>query len=411
MIPCSEHHPASSPFSVFSVMLAFCLWSGLERELHAAPAECPRPVSATCFQQYVFDIEGEPFAPPEFPDIHFAVYNSTYVYNVEAQDTLVPPKACQGSSCPKEEVNGFTLFGDFTSLQLRYSPAPNVQLYGGIFFAIPFGGEDTVDLVRPIFTIDYQPSDGVNFIAGTLQSRHLFLDAVFDDLVYFVRPVEQGFQLLIDSRYYQQDLFINWQQQNTRVTNERFDVGYVGKLKFGPLRLNTQIHFDHLGGEIPFPDTRPIVTRNNTAWAIGPALEFSPFRYLPFVSWWRVVGASFTFLGSRDDPDTRPPELTTEGHAHELRGWVEMFGTRLEAARWKGDNFVTSLGDRFYGVPEMTEVSLATLVPIAPEVFLELGAVLRFIDSNSNSDPVSVGYAAVHWNMDFDLGPLFKQVS
>lgn len=88
-----------------------------------------------------------------------------------------------------------------------------------------------------------------------------------------------------------------------------------------------------------------------------------------------------------------------------------MFGTRLEAARWKGDNFVTSLGDRFYGVPEMTEVSIATLVPIAPEVFLELGAVLRFIDSNSNSDPVSVGYAAVHWNMDFDLGPLFKQVS
>ncbi len=88
-----------------------------------------------------------------------------------------------------------------------------------------------------------------------------------------------------------------------------------------------------------------------------------------------------------------------------------MFGTRLEAARWKGDNFVTSLGDRFYGVPEMTEVSIATLVPLAPEVFLELGAVLRFIDSNANSDPVNVGYAAVHWNMDFDLRPLFKQVS
>ncbi len=88
-----------------------------------------------------------------------------------------------------------------------------------------------------------------------------------------------------------------------------------------------------------------------------------------------------------------------------------MFGTRLEAARWKGDNFVASLGDRFYGVPEMTEVRITTLVPLAPEVFLELGGVLRFIDINANSEPVNVGYAAVHWNMDFDLGPLFRRGS
>ena len=411
MIPCSEHHPASSPLAVFSVMLALCLWSGLERELHAAPAECPRPVSATCFQQYVFDIEGEPFVPVEFPDIHVEVFNTTYFYNVEAQDTRIERKACTGFFCPQEEVNGFTLFGDFTSLQLRYSPAPNVQLYGGIFFAIPFGGEDTVDLTRPIFTFDYQPIDGVNFIAGTLQSRHLFFDAVFDDLTYFIRPVEQGFQLLVETQYYRQDLFINWQQQNTRVTNERFNVGYVGKLTFGPLDLNTQVHFDHLGGEIPFPDFRTLESRNNLAWAVGPALVFSPSASLRWLSWWRVIGGAITFLGTRDEPNTRTPEFATKGHAHELRGWVEMFGTRLEAARWKGDNFVASLGDRFYGVPEMTEVSITTLVPLAPEVFLELGGVLRFIDINANSEPVNVGYAAVHWNMDFDLRPLFKRGS
>ena len=87
-----------------------------------------------------------------------------------------------------------------------------------------------------------------------------------------------------------------------------------------------------------------------------------------------------------------------------FRGW------RIEAARWKSDNFVTTDGDRFYGVRKMTEVALSTLTPIVRDVSLEFGAVLRFIDGKENKTPANVTYAAVHWDMDFDLGPLFQRM-
>ncbi len=377
--------------------------------VRAYEVDCPRPISGACFPQQVYGIEVEPDEPTTFPDIHFSVYNSTYVYNVEAQGTFVPRKACQGFFCPqgKEEVNGFTLFGDFVALQVRSVPARTVRLYGGVFFAVPFGGERTIDDVRPIFSLGYSPIEGVSVIAGTLQPRHLFSDAIFDDLMYFIRPVEQGFQFLANLRYYQQDLFINWQQENTKINNERFDLGYAGKLKFGPLRVNGQLYWDHHGGEIPFPDFRPLQARNNIAWAAGPELSISPSAYVSWLSWWRVMGVALTFMGSKDEPNKRTPVLTTKGHARELSGWVDIMGWHLAAARWNSDNFVTAHGDRFYGVRKMTEVSVSTIIPIARELSLELGGLIRFIDGQSGTPP-SVQYAAVHWNMDFDLGRFFR---
>ena len=395
------------------VGLALWLWLVCADGVRASDGDCPRPTSATCSQRYVFGIEAEIYAPLEFPDIRFGVYNSTYAYNVESQGTFVPRRAnCQGPFCDQgiEEVNGFTLFGDFVALQVLYSPVRNVRLYGGVFFAVPFGGEQTIDDIRPLLSFVYSPLPGMHLIAGTLQPRHRFFDAIFDDLLYFIRPVEQGFQVLVDTQHYDQDLFINWQQENTRIKNERFDVGYVGKLKFGPARLNGQFHWDHSGGEIPFPDFRPLQARNNFAWAAGPELAFSPSTYRPSLWWWRLVGVAFTFMGDKDEPNSRTPALTTRGHAYELRGWIDIRGWRIEAARWKSDNFVTTDGDRFYGVRKMTEVALSTLTPIVRDVSLEFGAVLRFIDGKENKTPANVTYAAVHWDMDFDLGPLFQRM-
>ncbi|MBI4400972.1 MAG: hypothetical protein HY581_05015, partial [Nitrospirae bacterium] len=259
-------------------------------QAQATGLPCPRPAASTCFRYPESPVR--PIERMEEPEIHVEIFNTTYVYNIESQGTFIKRKACQGSFCfrGEEEVNGLTLFGDFTGVQLRYAPTSDLNLYGGIFFAVPFGGEDTLQLIRPIISLDYRLTEGVHLLAGTLQPRHPLHDAVFDDLMYFVRPIEQGFQLIANTPYYQQDLFINWQQQNTTIKNERFDIGYAGKLKFGVLRLNAQFHYDHLGGEIPFPDFRPIQARNNTAWAAGPELVFAPSTLSPSLSWWREFG-------------------------------------------------------------------------------------------------------------------------
>ena len=73
----------------------------------------------------------------------------------------------------------------------------------------------------------------VSLIAGTIKRNHPFVDALFNDASLFSRPIEQGFQLLVDRQHYQQDLFINWNQIETFQKPERFDVGYAGRASAG----------------------------------------------------------------------------------------------------------------------------------------------------------------------------------
>ena len=221
---------------------AACVFYVSALDVFADELDCPRSVGATCFR---YDRYLEPFDRSQQPKVALEVFNTTYAYNVESQGTFAQRRfGCQGALCSQgeEEINGYTVFGNFTGLELRYSPTPKLSLHGGVFFAIPFGGEDTIRQIRPIVALTYQPYDGVHFIAGTLQVRHPFHDAVFDDFTYFVRPIEQGLQFLVNQKYYRQDLFINWYQENTKITNERFDVGYVGKVMVGPLGFNVQYH-------------------------------------------------------------------------------------------------------------------------------------------------------------------------
>ena len=384
-----------------------CVFYMSASDVFADELNCPRSIGATCFR---YDRYQESFDRNQQAKLALEVFNTTYAYNVESQGTFAKRRfGCQGAFCSsgEEEINGYTVFGDFTGLQMRYSPISNLSLYGGVFFAIPFGGEDTIRQIRPIVALTYQPYDGVHLIAGTLQVRHPFHDAVFDDFVYFVRPIEQGLQLLVDQKYYRQDLFINWYQENTKLTNERFDVGYVGKLMFGPLRFNVQYHWDHAGGEIPAPDFRPLEARNNTAWMVGPELVFST----PFSSWplWEEVGVSAAMFGTRDQPNTRTPEQTNQGHGSEVRGWVIVDGVKVSLARWTSDNFFAANGDRFFGVRQMTEVNVAKFFDIHRAATIELGAWLRVVDEKTgnpnfrnSSVPANIVYLAVHW--DFSVG-------
>ena len=85
-------------------------------------------------------------------------------------------------------------------------------------------------------------------LAGTIKRNHPFADALFDDATLFSRPIEQGFQLLVNRPHYQQDLFISWNQLETFQKPEQFDVGYAGRAAYGNLALNGQVYWAHSGG-------------------------------------------------------------------------------------------------------------------------------------------------------------------
>ena len=82
----------------------------------------------------------------------------------------------------------------------------------------------------------------VRLVAGTLHRNHPFVDALFNDAMLLMRPIEQGFQLLVDREHYQQDVFVNWSQVETFQKAERFDVGYAGRVSAGHFSFLSLIH-------------------------------------------------------------------------------------------------------------------------------------------------------------------------
>ena len=131
---------------------------------------------------------------------------------------------------------------------------------------------------------------------------------MFNDAMLFSRPLEQGFQLLVNRPHYQQDLFISWNQIETSQKPEQFDIGYAGRLSAGIFGLNGQIYWAHAGGA-QFSESRTVQPNgprlrsaaNNTNAAVGPDVTLKPAHYLSTLSWLREVEVMALYLMDEDE--------------------------------------------------------------------------------------------------------------
>ena len=172
-----------------------------------------------------------------------------------------------------------TLIGNLMNATIYRRLLSNLEAEIGVFANMPFGHETEISRVLPIVRLTYQPIEQISVVAGTIRTPHRdFHDAVFDNGNRFLRPLEQGAQMLVDSQYYRQDLFINWQQAFRGSAANRFDVGYAGQLKFGPLRFNGQAHWVRNGQSL-FKLDRSFQTGDNLVIAVGPELVLEPSRF------------------------------------------------------------------------------------------------------------------------------------
>ncbi|MGH7254925.1 MAG: hypothetical protein ACREI3_04035 [Nitrospirales bacterium] len=337
-------------------------------------------------------------------DIRFD--NTTYVLDLEKQ-----------SLQDNTFINGIgrdtTLIGDFVSATMSKRLLPSLEATAGIFANMPFGHDTVVSRVLPIARLTYTPH-GVLIgdllgVLGTLHTPHRqFLDGVFDNANRFVRPIEQGAQIAIESSYYQQDVFVNWQQAFHGSQLRRFDVGYAGKLRLGPVRLLGQAHWVRNGQALLKLD-RPFDTRHNLVTAFGPELAFEPGRYLPVPAWWREIGVRFQWFNSLDEPNEVRGGPTVRGHGHELQAWVDLDGWRPRIGWWRGTNVLSQQGDPEYRATRFTELGLSKIIPLGPAASLEVGGQVRnmpdFI-TGQGSRWVNQEYFVFNWNMDSTRLPL-----
>lgn len=280
-----------------------------------------------------------------------------------------------------------TLIGNLVNASVSKRLLPSLEAEIGVFANMPFGHDTEISQVRPILRLTYTPTDQVTGIIGTLRPGHRdFHDAVFDNGNRFLRPLEQGAQMLVDSTHYRQDLFINWQQAFRGSAPNRFDVGYAGQLAFGPLHFNGQAHWVR-NGQALFKLDRSFNTRDNLVVAAGPELVLEPSRFFRSLGWWNQLGLRFTYLASYNQADDDSD--ATRGRGYELRTWLDLAGWRPYLAFWKGRNFLSQQGDPEFRASNFPEVGLTKIFRLGGRASLEFGVQARRIRAFFTEDGIN----------------------
>ena len=312
-----------------------------------------------------------------------------------------------------------TLIGNLVNATLYRQLLPGLEAELGLFANMPFGHDTELSQIRPIVRLTYQPVEQITAVAGTLRTPHRdFHDAVFDNGNRFLRPIEQGAQMLVDSEFYRQDLFINWEQAFRGSATNRFDVGYAGQLKFGPLHLNGQTHWVR-NGQALFKLDRSFQAGDNLVVAAGPELVMEPSRYFPSLPWWNQLGVRFTYLTSYNQTDAGVE--ATRGRGYELHAWLDLAGWRPYLAFWKGRNFLSQQGDPEYRTSSFPEIGLAKTIRLGDRASIEFGAQARRIRAFFTEDGVNYQnrdtfkwvnqeYLVFNWNWDTNHADLIGDV-
>jgi len=363
---------------------------------------------------YALNASADESAPPvsasHDPDLRLET--TTFVLNMEKQ-------GLEDNTFSNRLGRDTTLIGNLLNVYLRKRLLSSVELDLGLFANMPFGYDTEVSQVRPIIRLQYKPTEEVTALLGTLAVPHRdFHDAVYDNANRFVRPIEQGAQVVVNSQYYRQDLFINWEQAFGGSATNRYDVGFAGQLRAGPFRFNGQAHWVHNGQALLKLD-RSFNTADNLVTALGPELVLEPSRYVPALAWWNQLGIRMTYLTSFNEPMGDGPAV--RGHASELNVWLDVAGWRPSVSFWRGRHFLSQQGDPEYAASNFPEFGLSKIIPLGDSASIEFGVQARRIRAFFTEDGVhyqnrdtfkwvNQEYLVFNWNWDTADGRFLKDL-
>ena len=271
---------------------------------------------------------------------------------------------------------GETILGAQFSTFLDIQPTRRTRIQAGVFGDLRFGSDEFLDPVKPILSFRYQTPATLG-VLGTLETvnRHGYLEPLEVTTLEFTRPIEYGAQLIQRRRYWDMDLFLDWQGLNTPDSREVFNYGLVLRgLPASFLTLEFQFHGLHNGGQL-FDAGVPVT--NNTNSAIGATLG----RRLG------VLGESSLaafYLSSKGHIDPAfPAGRPDRGHGTYLRGSIAPKGAvEVFGIYWMGRDYHTDEGD-----PNYNSAGVSDTVYRSRRRYFELGVARRTrIDSRVELD-------------------------
>lgn|GEM_PF-669314 len=170
-------------------------------------------------------------------------------------------------------TDGQTFIGFYLDPSI-YFEQKRIKIEAG-FSSLKYFGTNIFSSTKPIFSIRYKFNPKFTFIFGSLKGNfnHKLLEPIYGFENYFERKTENGFQFLINNRFLNSDIWIDWQKFifQDDPSQEEFTVGTSSRFFVFPESKNFNLIFQslvtHKGGQIDISDDN-LQTLANTASGI-----------------------------------------------------------------------------------------------------------------------------------------------
>ena len=135
---------------------------------------------------------------------------------------------------------GHTLIGYGIQPSLMYYAGEKLRLRAGVFLQ-QYSGLDYYSEIRPVLSAHLRVSPSFNLIMGSLKGHvhHDVIEPLFDTERQYIRPVENGIQVLIDRPWLDMDVWVDWEQYVQEGDN--FPEWFTAGMSASPTLLNDSV--------------------------------------------------------------------------------------------------------------------------------------------------------------------------
>lgn len=275
---------------------------------------------------------GEDIQPADSQRLSLNIYNLNYLHNTEWFSNI--------------PLSG-TLFGYELIPELEYQVSPKFTLKGGTYLQKEFG-RPAYTTIAPTFTAKYQTKHSA-FILGTLEGgpNHGFIEPIYDYAWLINERLENGLQIKVNTKPYDQDLYINWRRAIHPGDDfkEEFDIGYSANFNLlnndkWAVRVPAQLMYSHKGGQYD-ADPEPLTSLLNDA--TGLKLQYKVNR-----GFLKNIHFDNYYVNYRDLSFTkRQPYNTGNGFLSHILFDFKDLG--IDIRYWNSEKYITPRGLSLFG--------------------------------------------------------------
>ncbi len=154
-------------------------------------------------------------------------------------------------------LNNETYIGLFAKPTLEYYFTKNTKVNVGVFL-LRYSGLNNFSKVTPIFSVQQRITKHLDLVMGSIYGNdyHQLDEPIFKIENYFTNNVEYGAQFLYHSKYFDSDLWLNWEKYIFigDPYQEQFHLGWRSNIKYNinslSISIPIQFYTLHKGGTI-----------------------------------------------------------------------------------------------------------------------------------------------------------------